>query len=44
MTLAIKVQALDRHIHVAQLKLLMESKHPPLDNWISNNNVYVNKR
>jgi hypothetical protein len=44
MTLAMKVQALDRNIHFAELKLLMGSKHPPLDNWVSNNNAYVNKR
>jgi hypothetical protein len=32
----------DMHINVASLNWLVGSQSPPLDNWISNGNAYIN--
>ena len=42
--LGIKVLAWDMYKNVARLKRLMGSQPSLLDNWISNDNTYINKR
>jgi hypothetical protein len=44
MMLEIQVLAWDRHKDVAGLNRLMGSQPSPLDNWISNSNIYINKK
>ena len=42
--LEIHVLAWDRHSNVVELNRLMGSQPSLLDNWISNDNTYINKR
>ena len=44
MTLKLQVLAWDNHKNVAGLNRLMGSQLSPLDNLISNDNTYINKR
>jgi hypothetical protein len=41
MTLEIQVLGCERHTNVAGLKQLMASQPSPLENWISNVNIYI---
>jgi hypothetical protein len=43
MTLGTQVLAWDRRKNVVELNPLVGSQPPPLDNWISNGNTYINK-
>jgi hypothetical protein len=42
--LEIQVLTWDRHKNVRRLNWLIGSQPFPLDNWISNDNTYINKR
>jgi hypothetical protein len=44
MTLEIQVLAWDRHKNVTGLNWLMGIPTSLLDNWISNDNTYINKQ
>jgi len=43
-TVEIQVQAWDRHKSLAVLNQLKESELSPRDNWISNDNTYINDK
>ena len=44
LTFEIQVLLLDSHIHVARISRILGFRHHPLDNWISNDNTYINKQ